>query len=179
MRNVLLRFFINAAAIGIIVSGILPGIRITGNTLPTLVVVAVIFGLINTFIKPIVQLVTCPIVVLTLGLFLFIINGVMLYVTAFLSGVVSAQFGVGGTLMIDNLAWAVVGAVIVTIVSMVLERILGVNEARVVVQKTVEIREVAARTKSRADEEWEAALRGDLGGFGEDVIDPTTGKPRT
>jgi putative membrane protein len=177
MRNLILRFFINAAAIGIIVSGILPGIRITGNTLPTLVVVAVIFGLINTLVKPIIQLLTCPIVLLTLGLFLFIINGAMLYVTAFLSDVVARNVGVGGTLIIDNLLWAVVGAVVVTLVSIILERVLGVNEPRVVV-KRVEIHEVAARTRSRADEDWDAALRGDLGGFGEDVIDPKTGKPR-
>jgi len=115
--------------------------------------------------------------VLTLGLFLFIINGVMLYVTAFLSDVVARSIGVGGTLMIDNILWAVVGAVIVTIVSVVLEQLLRVNEPRVVVQK-VEIREVAARTRSQADAEWDAALRGDMGGFGEDVIDPNTGKPR-
>jgi uncharacterized membrane protein YvlD (DUF360 family) len=157
MRNLLLRFFINAFAIGVIVSGIFPGIRISGNTLPTLVVVALVFGLINTFIKPIIQLVTCPIVLLTFGLFLFVINGVMLYATAFISDWISRNVGVGGSLMIDHLGWAIVGAVITTLVVLVLERILGVNEKRVVV-KRVEIHEVAARSRQRIDEDWDRAL---------------------
>jgi putative membrane protein len=173
MRRFLLRFFINAAAIGVIVSGILPGIRITGNTLPTLVVVALIFGLINTLIKPIVQLLTCPVILLTLGLFMFIINGVLLYVTAFVSGLVSQNVGVGGTLQIDNLLWAVLGSIIVTAVSLVLEQLLGVNEPRVVIRR-VEIRQVSEPLRRQLDAEWDRSVNE----FGDDIIDPKTGKPR-
>lgn len=174
MRRFLIRFFINAAAIGVIVSGILPGIRITGNTLPTLVVVALIFGLINTLIKPIVQLLTCPIILLTLGLFMFIINGVLLYLTAFISGLVSQSVGVGGTLQIDNLLWAILGSIIVTAVSLVLERLMGVNESRVVI-KRVEIRQVTERTRQQLDADWDRSVNE----FGEDIIDPKTGEPRS
>jgi putative membrane protein len=173
MRRFLIRFFINAAAIGVIVSGILPGIRITGNTLPTLVVVALIFGLINTLIKPIVQLLTCPVILLTMGLFMFIINGVLLYLTAFISGLVSQNVGVGGTLQIDNLLWAIVGSIIVTAVSLVLERLMGVNEPRVVI-KRVEIRQVTERTRQQLDADWDRSVNE----FGDDIIDPKTGKPR-
>jgi putative membrane protein len=173
MRRFLIRFFINAAAIGVIVSGILPGIRITGNTLPTLVVVALIFGLINTLIKPIVQILTCPIILLSLGLFMFIINGVLLYATAFISGLVSQNVGVGGTLQIDNVLWAIVGSIIVTVVSLVLERLLGVNERRVVV-KRVEIQQITARTREQLDADWDRSVNQ----FGDDIIDPNTGKPR-
>lgn len=174
MRRFLIRFFINAAAIGVIVSGILPGIRITGNTLPTLVVVALIFGLINTLIKPIVQLLTCPVILLTMGLFMFIINGVLLYLTAFISGLVSQNVGVGGTLQIDNLLWAIVGSIIVTAVSLVLERLMGVNEPRVVI-KRVEIRQVTERTRQQLDADWDRSVNE----FGDDIIDPKTGKPRS
>lgn len=173
MRRFLIRFFINAAAIGVIVSGILPGIRITGNTLPTLVVVALIFGLINTLIKPIVQILTCPIILLSLGLFMFIINGVLLYATAFISGLVSQNVGVGGTLQIDNVLWAIVGSIIITVVSLVLERLLGVNERRVVV-KRVEIQQITARTREQLDADWDRSVNQ----FGDDIIDPNTGKPR-
>lgn len=173
MRRFLIRFFINAAAIGVIVSGILPGIRITGNTLPTLVVVALIFGLINTLIKPIVQLLTCPLILFSLGLFLFIINGLLLYATAFISGLVSQNVGVGGTLQIDNLLWAILGSIIVTVVSLVLERLLGVNEPRVVV-KRVEIHQISARTREQLDADWDRSVNE----FGDDIIDPNTGKPR-
>jgi putative membrane protein len=173
MRRFLIRFFINAAAIGVIVSGILPGIRITGNTLPTLVVVALIFGLINTLIKPIVQILTCPIILLSLGLFMFIINGVLLYATAFISGLVSQNVGVGGTLQIDNLLWAILGSIIVTAVSLVLERLMGVNEPRVVI-KRVEIRQVSERTRQQLDADWDRSVNE----FGDDIIDPNTGKPR-
>ncbi|PJF25303.1 MAG: hypothetical protein CUN53_13475 [Phototrophicales bacterium] len=174
MRRFLLRFFINAAAIGVIVSGILPGIRITGNTLPTLVVVALIFGLINTLVKPIVQLLTCPIILFSLGLFLFIINGVLLYLTAFISGLISQNVGVGGTLQIDNLLWAILGSIIVTAVSLVLERLMGVNEPRVVI-KRVEIRQVTERIRRQLDADWDR----NVNEFGDDIIDPKTGKPRS
>jgi putative membrane protein len=173
MRRFLLRFFINAAAIGVIVSGILPGIRITGSTLPTLVVVALIFGLINTLIKPIVQLLTCPVILLTLGLFMFVINGVLLYATAFLSGLIAQNVGVGGTLQIDNLLWAVVGSIIVTAVSLVLEQLLGVNEPRVVIRR-VEIKQVSQNLRRQLDAEWDKSVNE----FGDDIIDPKTGRPR-
>ena len=85
MRNLLLRFLINAVAIAVITSGLLPGIFIIGSMIPTIAVVALVFGLVNSLIRPIVRLLTCPFVLLTLGLFTFVINGAMLYLASRLS----------------------------------------------------------------------------------------------
>jgi uncharacterized membrane protein YvlD (DUF360 family) len=149
MRTLLLRFFINAAAIGVTIAILNPHIQITGNSLPTLVVVAIVFGLVNALIRPVIALLTCPLVLLTLGLFIFVINGLMLYLAAFISG-------------------------LITVISLVLERLLAVNEQRVVVKK-VEVRTIVEQQRSEADRFWDQAVSG-TSDF--DLIDPETGKPR-
>ncbi|MCS7070566.1 MAG: phage holin family protein, partial [Anaerolinea sp.] len=60
MRNLLLRFIINAVAIGVITSGLLPGIRIEGNYVVTLAITAVVLGLLNAVVRPILVLLSCP-----------------------------------------------------------------------------------------------------------------------
>lgn len=179
MRALLIRFFINAVCLGILVSGIVPGIRITGNTLATLVVVAVIFGVINAFVKPLVQILTCPFIVFSLGLFLFIINALMLQLTAWLSSAAASAFGVGGTLMIDGFGWALVGAVIVTIVNFVMERLIGVMDrpTRVVIERRVEVREIVRDRRAELDRDFNATIaRAEDDDF--NMIDPNTGRPR-
>src|SRR5664279_478738 len=122
MRSLVLRFLINAVAIAVITSGLLPGIFIIGNNIPTIAVVALIFGLVNSLIKPIVRVLTCPFVLLTLGLFTFVINGAMLYLASLLADkLVNVTHG---GLYIENFGWAVVGALIVSVIDVVLEWIL-------------------------------------------------------
>ncbi len=123
MRNLLLRFLINAVAIAVITSGLLPGIFIVGSMIPTIAIVALIFGVVNSLLKPIVRVLTCPLVLLTLGLFTFVINGAMLTLAASLA----ARFTVDlthGQVVIENFGWAVLGALIVTLVDLILEAIL-------------------------------------------------------
>jgi putative membrane protein len=139
MRGLVLRFLINAVAIAVITSGLLPGIHIIGNQIATLIVVALIFGIVNTLVKPIVKFLTCPFILLTLGLLLFIINGLMLWVTAALSEPLISV--TGGQLWIENFGWAVVGALIISIIGMILERLLDVDSNRRV-QKVTEVRYV-------------------------------------
>ncbi len=122
MRNLLLRFLINAVAIAVITSGLLPGIFIIGNMIPTIAVVALVFGLVNSLVKPIVRLLTCPFVLLTLGLFTFVINGAMLYLASRLSELLVNL--TRGQVVIENFAWAIVGALIVSLIDVVLEAIL-------------------------------------------------------
>lgn len=122
MRNLLLRFLINAVAIAVITSGLLPGVFIIGNLIPTIAVVALIFGLVNSLIRPVVRVLTCPFVLLTLGLFTFVINGAMLYLAARL-----AELTVNlthGQVVIENFWWAIVGALIVSVIDVLLEAIL-------------------------------------------------------
>ncbi len=123
MRNLILRFLINAVAIAVITSGLLPGITIIGSQIATIAVVALIFGLVNSLIKPIVRVLTCPFVLLTLGLFTFVINGAMLELAA----IITTKFAVNlthGSLYIESFVWAILGALIISIIDVVLEAIL-------------------------------------------------------
>jgi putative membrane protein len=118
MRNFLLRVLINAVAIAIAAS-ILPGIHVVNNDIGTLLLIGFVFGIVNAIVKPILTFLTCPFVLLTLGLFLLVINGLMLLLTANLSG---------GRLIVDGLGWAIVGGIIMGIVGMVLEGLLNVDD---------------------------------------------------
>jgi putative membrane protein len=118
MGKFLLRVVVNAIAIAI-TAALLPGIHVVNNDLGTLLVIGLIFGLVNAVLKPLVSLLTCPFIILTLGLFIFVINGLMLLITANLSG---------GRLQVENLGWAIVGGIIMGIVAVILESALGVRE---------------------------------------------------
>jgi len=117
MRDFIIRLVINAVAI-FITANILPGIHLANDSLGTLLIIALILGIINALVKPLVTALSCPLVILTLGLFLVVINGLMLSLTATLSG---------GRLVIDNLWWAILGGIIMGIIGMVLESLLGLN----------------------------------------------------
>ncbi|MDN5762321.1 MAG: phage holin family protein [Microlunatus sp.] len=112
----LLRTVVNAVALGV-ASWLVGGIYLTGadNTAKvlTLLVVAVIFGVFNAILKPLFTIVTIPIVLLTLGLFLIVINACMLLLTSWLAGV----FGLGWH--VDGFWTAVWGSIIVSIVSFI------------------------------------------------------------
>lgn len=152
MRNLVLSFLINAVAIAVITSGLLPGIHIIGNQIATLIAVALIFGIVNTLVKPVLKLLTCPFILLTLGLLLFVINGAMLWLTAALSErLVSLTCG---QLWIENFGWAILGALIISVIGVVLERLLGVNE-RARVKTVKEIHYVVERPQRSAEAEFE------------------------
>jgi len=110
-----IRFFINAVAI-YVAALLVPGIHLAGWN--AILLVAIIFGLVNTFIKPLVSLVTCLIQVITLGLFTLVINAGMLYFTAW----IAQRFGL--TFLIDNFLSALFGALIVSIISFILSKII-------------------------------------------------------
>jgi putative membrane protein len=113
----LLRLLVNAAALAV-ATWLISGITLTGtdttDRVISLLIVALIFGVINAIIKPIFQLVTLPLVLLTLGLFLIVINALLLMLTSWLSG----EFGLGWT--VDGFWPAVWGSVIISIVSFLL-----------------------------------------------------------
>ena len=115
IATLLIRFVINAAAI-YIAAQLISGIHLDGWD--AIIFVAIIFGLINTFIKPLVSLITCLIQVITLGLFTLIINAGMLYFTAWLA----QKFGF--TFNIDNFISAFLGALVVSVISFILSKIL-------------------------------------------------------
>ncbi|MGK7312015.1 MAG: phage holin family protein [Candidatus Longimicrobiales bacterium M2_2A_002] len=117
----LLRLVATAIALWVSVL-IVPGITYAGGALG-LVGVAVLFGLVNAFIRPVLKLLTCPLVVLTLGLFVFVLNGLMLWLTSELSMSVGIDFNVDGF-------WAAIfGAIIVSLTSTALTLLLGATAA--------------------------------------------------
>ncbi|MBI1279452.1 MAG: phage holin family protein [Anaerolineaceae bacterium] len=118
MRNFLLRVIIYAVGIAL-VAEIVPGIHIPNDTLSTLIIIGLVFGIINAILKPIITFLTCPLVILSLGLFVLVINAVVLLVTASL---------IPARLQIDGFWPAFLGGIVMSIISMILERVLGVND---------------------------------------------------
>ncbi|MDD5094224.1 MAG: phage holin family protein [Dehalococcoidia bacterium] len=113
--SIIIRLAVNADAL-CTAAWLIPGIHLDGWK--AIVIAALIFGLINTFIKPLISIVTCLFQVLTLGLFTFVINAGMLYLTSWLTQQLDLTF------TIDNFWSALVGAVIVSVVSFILTKIL-------------------------------------------------------
>jgi putative membrane protein len=116
--NILIKIAVNGVALWVaawLVDGITLGEGTFGSKFATVVLVAIVFGLINAFVKPIVKLLSLPFILLTLGLFTFIVNAFMLQLTEWISEPLGLNFH------IDHFFWdAVFGAVIITIVSMLL-----------------------------------------------------------
>jgi putative membrane protein len=98
---------------------LLDDIRVTGdNEALTLVLVALIFGVVNAVVAPVVKLFSLPFIILTFGLLIFVINALMLLLTEWLAN----QFGLG--FHVDGFWTAVLGAIIVSIASWALELVL-------------------------------------------------------
>jgi putative membrane protein len=118
MRNFLLRLIVNAAALAA-TAAILPGIHIQNDRIGTLLLIALIFGIVNALLKPVIVIMSCPLIILTLGLFAIAINGIMLLITAAIAG---------DRFTVDGFWWAVLGGLIVGVISGILENALGVND---------------------------------------------------
>ena len=104
----LVRLLINAIALWF-TALLIDGVHLSGNLLE-IAIVAVVFGVVNTFIKPVVLLLSLPMLLLTLGLFTFVVNAAMLALVA------SLTLG----LTIDGIGSALLGSIVVSIASFVL-----------------------------------------------------------
>jgi putative membrane protein len=118
VRSIITKVAVNAFAIWI-ATLVIPEVGVgpgsLGHKLLSLLIVGALFGIINTFIKPIVKLFTLPLYLLTLGLISFIVNALMLQIVEWLSNKIGITFDAG------PFFWATVGAaVVVTFVSMIL-----------------------------------------------------------
>jgi putative membrane protein len=94
MRSFLIRAAISAVAI-VIAMQLLPDLVFDGSA-ADLVVVAAILGAVNALVRPVVQLLTLPVRLLTLGLATFVVNAAMLLLAAWVAGEVGIAFSVGG-----------------------------------------------------------------------------------
>ena len=108
MRFVI-RLLISAVALWV-ATQIVPGVSYRGELL-YLLLVALVFGVVNALARPVLVFLSCPALVLTLGLFIFIINALVLWLTSALAGKLGLGFHV------DGFGSAFLGALVVTIVS--------------------------------------------------------------
>ncbi len=108
---------INAAALYVAVL-LVPNLEFTGDWWK-LLLVAFIFGLINTFLRPVLRILTLPITIMTLGLFLLVINAVLLLLT----GEISRELDLGFTVR-DFLA-ALLGSIVISLVGFALSSVIG------------------------------------------------------
>ncbi len=122
MGGLLIRLVATAAALFVAIA-LVPGVDLVGTegrtisdprALLDLLVVAAIFGVVNAVVKPILKLTTCLINMVTLGLFTFVINAFLLWLTSYIAGRLNLGFVVTGPLP------ALIGAIIVSVVSLVL-----------------------------------------------------------
>jgi len=113
MYRFLIRWAINAVALYVAVA-LVPGIQPQSANWLSYIWLALIFGVINALLNPLLKLLTCPLILLTLGLFTLVINTFLFY----LAGYVGTAFGVGFT--VDGFWSALLGSIVVTIVSVVL-----------------------------------------------------------
>lgn len=121
MTNFLIKTLANAAALAV-ATWLLSGIALTGHNtgaqVVTLIVVALIFGVINVIVKPLVKLLSLPLLILTLGLFTLVINALMLLLTSWVAGRLDVSFHV------DGFGTAFLGGLIISIVAWALHMVL-------------------------------------------------------
>jgi putative membrane protein len=110
LGEILSRFIVSGLAIAA-TAAILPGISIKHHDVPTFLVLALVVGIVNGLIKPVIKLITLPISFLTLGAFHLVINVALLYLIS----------AIDNNLKIDTFLWGVLGGIILAVVNAVLE----------------------------------------------------------
>ena len=122
MMRVLLRWLINAIAVWVAIQ-IVPGIHAEGGW-AVITAVALILGLANAMIKPLLTILSCPLLILTLGLFTLVINAAVLMITSWAAGLLGLNFAVSGF-------WAAFwGGIVISIVSVILSVFLADDKGR-------------------------------------------------
>lgn len=117
-----IRLLVNAAALWV-ATQVVAGVSFSGGPLP-LLGVALVFGVVNALIRPVAKILTFPLIIVTLGIFALIINGLMLWLTSSLSSALGLGFHVSGF-------WAAFwGALVVSLVSTVLSLLIADSKRR-------------------------------------------------
>jgi putative membrane protein len=119
MRKLLLRWLANAIAVYAAIA-LVPDIS-AGGGWGVYFGVALILGLVNAIVAPLVRLLTCPLILLTLGLFTLVINALMLRLTAAIAA------GLGLAFAVDGWVAAFWGGLAISVVSAVLSALFGLN----------------------------------------------------
>ncbi len=122
LRRLLLRWLVDAMAVYAAIE-LIPGI-VAGEGWGILFWVALILGLVNALIAPLLRLLTCPLIILSLGLFTLVINALMLRLTATIATAVGLEF------VVTDWVAAFLGALVISVVSVILSVVLGVDRKR-------------------------------------------------
>ncbi|MBR7828631.1 phage holin family protein [Actinospica sp. MGRD01-02] len=124
MKKFAIKIAVNAVALWVASLVLKSGITFehsgasTGQLVGTILIVALIFGLVNTFIRPVVKLFSFGLIILTLGLITFVINALMLWLTSAICAHFAVQFHV------ENFVSALLGSLVITVVSLILNALL-------------------------------------------------------
>ena len=122
--HLVVRWLVNAIAL-LAAAFVVPGIHLSASGRPgynewvTLALVAAIFGVINAIIRPVVLLLTLPLTIVTLGLFIFVVNALMLMLT----GRLAHAFHLG--FRVDGFGAALLGALVIAVVNFILGRVFA------------------------------------------------------
>lgn len=122
--NFIIRWLVTAVAVAAAV-WIVPGITTVGNDATIAIIVgALVLSLINIAIKPVLQLLSLPITVLTLGIFYLIVNALLLELAAWAA---TGMFGSG--IAIDGFGSAFLGSIVISIISAIVNNVIGSDNA--------------------------------------------------
>jgi len=116
--KLLIRWAISSISL-FVAAWLVPGIRVEGDAWKIFAIMAIILGLVNAIVRPVLKLLSCPLIVLTLGLFVFVINALTLWLA---SGIAVKWFHVG--FYVDGFLPAFLGSLVVSIVSVILNLIV-------------------------------------------------------
>jgi putative membrane protein len=127
--RLLIRWFISALAL-FAAAYFVPGIRVEGaNAWTVYAIMAVILGLVNALVRPVLKLLSCPFIILTLGLFLLLINGVSFLIAAKIAEALKVGF------YVDGFTSAFLGALVVSVVTFFLNLFVKDTSERVNITK--------------------------------------------
>jgi putative membrane protein len=135
MRNFLIRVVVSAVAVAVaawLFDGIRVNGRTTGDRIVTLLLVAAVFAIVNAYMKPIAMVLSLPAIILTLGLFIFVVNALMLLFVSWFADQANIGFHV------DGFWTAVFGAIVISIVSWAANNFFG-DKGKLRLRKTYRI----------------------------------------
>ena len=116
MKNWFVRILVSALAV-LITAELLSGVEISG--VPAALIVALVLSFLNTFLKPILLILTIPVTLVTFGLFLLVINGLIILVADYMLE----------DFFVKNFWWAFLFSVILSLINSILSNMLGTNKA--------------------------------------------------
>jgi putative membrane protein len=122
--RIVIRWLVTLAAL-IVALWIVPGIRVDGNAYLAVAVMAVVLALVNAFIRPVLRFLSCGAIILTLGLFLLVVNALTLWLA---SWIVQNWFELG--FVVDGFWPAFWGGIIISVVSFLINLLLPEEDER-------------------------------------------------